>query len=198
VYTLLSFFFIFKVKQTMRHVLSLEAPKTLNCSILRVIDTSVYSPDVPVECPILNVTLPGFNSSVELGEADISAGFSLILTACNLEVQTSGCGTSYNSLPDGVYILKYSVSPNDQVYVEYNHLRTTKLRIRYQKILCELDIANCEPTTAVRKQMALLKDIDMYIQAAEAKVETCLDPAKGMQLYTYAKKLLAKFDCKTC
>lgn len=194
-YTLLSFFFIFKSK-TMRHVLSFEAPKTMNCSILRLIDTSVYSPDVPIECPILNITLPGFNHSVELGEDQIASGFSLILTACNLEVQTEGCGTTYSALPDGVYVLKYSVSPNDQVYVEYNHLRTTKLRIRYQKILCELDIANCEPSSAVEKKMDLLKQIDMYIQAAEAKVETCLDPKKGMQLYTYAKDLLAKFDCK--
>jgi hypothetical protein len=176
----------------------MEAPKTLNCSILRLTDTSVYSPDVPVECPIVNVTLPGFNTSVELGEDQISAGFSLILTACNLEVQTADCGTKYNALPDGVYVLKYSVSPNDQVYVEYNHLRTTKLRLRYRKILCDLDIANCEPSADTAKKMTMLSEIDMYIQAAEAKVDDCHDPKKGMQLYTYAKDLLAKFDCKTC
>lgn len=182
----------------MRHVLSLEAPKTLNCSLLRIQDTSVYHADVPAECPILNVTLPGFNSSVEIGEPDISTGFNLNLTACDLEIQSVDCGTTYNSLPDGVYVLKYSVAPNDQVYVEYNHLRTTKLRIRYQKILCELDIANCEPTADVAKKMDLLKQIDMYIQAAEAKVDICHDPKKGMQLYTYAKDLLAKFDCRNC
>jgi hypothetical protein len=198
VYTLLSFFFTFNKKTMANHVLSLEAPSTLNCSILRIIDTSVYDSSIPIECPILNITLPGFNYSVEMGEPDLASGFSLNLTACNLEVQTSGCGTTYNSLPDGVYVIKYSVSPNDQVYVEYNHLRTTSLRVRYNKILCDLDLSDCKPNTVTTKKMNKLKTIDMYIQAAIAKVETCHDPKKGMQLYTYAKKLLAKFDCITC
>jgi len=197
VYTLLSFF-LSLIKTMAQHVLSLEAPETLNCSILRIIDTSVYDLTIPIECPILNITLPGFNYSVEIGEPDIASGFSLNLTACNLEIQSEDCGTTYGALPDGVYVIKYSVSPNDQVYVEYNHLRTSKLRIRYNKILCDLDLASCEPNTATTKKMDKLKTIDMYIQAAIAKVETCHDPKKGMQLYTYAKDLLAKFDCVTC
>lgn len=179
----------------MRHVLSLEAPATLNECILRVQDTSIYHDNVPVECPILNVTLPGFNSSVELGETEIATGFNLNLTACDLEVQTANCETQFNALPDGVYVLKYSVSPNDQVYVEYNHLRVTKLMLNYRKVLCSLDIAACEPSVEVAKKLATLKEIDMYIKAAVAKVETCHDPKKGMELYTYAKKLLTKFDC---
>jgi hypothetical protein len=31
----------------------------------------------------------------------------------------------------------------------------------------------------------------MYIEAAKAKVEICLEPSKGMELYGYAKKLLS-------
>ena len=38
----------------------------------------------------------------------------------------------------------------------------------------------------------------MYLDAAKAKVEFCLEPQKGMTLYNYAIKLLNKFDCKTC
>ena len=182
----------------MKHVLSLEAPDTLNCELLRVIDTSVYSDDLPIECPILNVTPPGFNASVEFGEEDISAEFNLNMTACNLEMQTQDCGTSYKALPDGIYILKYSVSPNNQVYVEYNHLRVTKLRKQYQQILCELDISNCEPLPDIAQQLHQLKKIDMYIQAAKAKVEVCHEPKKGMQLFSYVKDLLNKFECASC
>lgn len=178
-----------------KHVLSLEAPETLNETILRIIDMSIYTDTMPIDCPILNITLPGFNSSVELGEEDITTGFNLNLTACNLELQTENCGTKFKALPDGIYVIKYSVSPNDVVYVEYNHLRTTKLRLKYEKILCDLDLAACEPSVEVSEQMNMLKDIEMYIKAAVAKVETCHDPKKGMQLYTYAKDLLAKFDC---
>lgn len=179
----------------MRHVLSLEAPQTLNETILRLIDTSVYATELPIECPILNVTLPGFNSSVEFGEADIATGFSLNLTACNLEVQSSNCGTEFKALPDGIYVLRYSVSPNDQVYVEYNHLRTTQLRNKVEKAYCNLELAACDPTEEIVAKLDLLREIESYIKAATAKVETCHDPKKGMQLYTYAKKLLAKFDC---
>jgi hypothetical protein len=181
-----------------RHKLSLEVIPTTNCDILRIDDTSVYAEDLPIDCPILNITVPGFNYSVELGETQIAPEFRINATACLLELQSEGCGTEFKGLPDGVYVLKYSVSPNDQVFVEYNHLRTCKLRNRYEKILCELDLSDCEPDTDTTRKMDTLKKIDMYIKAAIAKVETCHEPAKGMQLYTYAKKLLDKFTCSSC
>lgn len=185
-----------------RHVLSLEIIETLNECILRIDDTSVYANTLacplPAECPLLNITPPGFNYSIEIGSPDIAPGFRSSFTACALDLQTEECGTTYKALPDGIYIIKYSVSPNDQVFVEYNHLRTTKLRNRYDKILCELDISDCEPAADVEKKLKELKKIDMYIRAAKAKVEICHEPKKGMQLYTYAKKLLDKFTCASC
>ena len=38
----------------------------------------------------------------------------------------------------------------------------------------------------------------MYLDAAKAKVEFCLEAQQGMTLYNYAIKLLNKFDCKNC
>jgi len=181
-----------------QHVLSLEAPDTMNLCQLRVVDTSVYNPDVIIKCPILEITLPGFSYPVQFGEDKVAPGFILNLTACDLEVQTSGCGTTFNNLPDGIYILKWSVSPNDQVYVEYNHLRITKALTRYQGILCELDIAACAPNDEQVAKMKKLAEIRSYLEAAKAKVEFCHEPAKGMELYKYAVKLLDKFECKSC
>lgn len=181
-----------------KHILSLDVIRSMNCDILRIDDTSVYADSVPVDCPILNITAPGFNYSVELGENQIAPNFRINATACVLELQTEACGTEFKCLPDGVYIIKYSVSPNDKVFVEYNHLRTCKLRNRYNKILCELDLSNCEPDSETTQKMNTLKKIDIYIQAAIAKVEVCHEPAKGMQLYTYAKKLLDNFTCTSC
>jgi hypothetical protein len=154
-----------------QHVLSLEAPDTMNPCILRVVDTSVYNQDTPVECPILEITLPGF---------------------------TSGCGTTFNNLPDGIYILKWSVSPNDKVYAEYNHLRITKALIMYNEALCELDLGTCEPGSETEKKLDTLRKIRMYLDAAKAKVEVCHEPRKGLELYKYAVKLLNKFECKSC
>lgn len=188
-----------------QHVLSLEAPDTMNKCILRLVDTSVYDPDIPIKCPTLWVTLPGFTRSVQFTDVSspgksvvLDAGFIVNLTACDLEVQTYQCGTVYNDLPDGIYSIRYSVSPNDMVYVDYNHLRITKALYKYQSILCDLDLAACDPPTAVKKKLTELYEIFMYLQSAKAKVEFCHEAQKGMDLYNYAIKLLDKMSCSTC
>ena len=120
------------------HVLSLEVPTVMNPCILSINDTSIYADLVPVTCETLNVTVPGFGYSNQI---DVTAGFTQILTGCDLQLQTTNCGTSYVNLPDGIYIIKYSVSPNDQVYVEYNHMRITQALIKYNKVLCDVIVA---------------------------------------------------------
>jgi hypothetical protein len=177
------------------HVLSLEVPTVMNASILSIMDISVYSDIVPLTCAKLHVTVPGFTYSNQI---DVIPGFNEILTACDLQLQKINCGTSYVDIPDGIYIIKYSVSPNDIVYVEYNHLRITQALIKYNKLLCKVDVADCDPPAMIKKRLEELRLIRMYLDAAKAKVEFCLEPVKGMKLYNYALKLLNKLDCKNC
>lgn len=177
------------------HVLSLEVPNVSNSCILKVVDTSVYSDIIPILCPKLNITVPGFSTSVEL---DFIPGSAKTINACDLELQTQDCGDSYVDIPDGVYIIRYSVSPNESVYVEYNYLRVTQALNLYNKILCTLDIANCEPSIQVKNKLEELRMIKMYLDAAKAKVEYCLEPQKGMIIYNYALKLLNKLNCINC
>lgn len=188
-----------------QHVLSLEAPDTMNKCILRIVDTSVYNQDIPIKCPVLWVTVPGFNYSVQFTDdaevgnpIQINPGFIVNLTACDLEIQSLNCGTVYNDLPDGIYAIKYAVSPVEHVYVEYNHLRITKALHKYQAILCDLDLAACDPPTSVKEKLNKLRLIRMYLDAAKAQVEYCLQAKKGMELYNYAVKLLDKLSCSTC
>jgi hypothetical protein len=179
----------------MTHKLSLEVPTVLNNCILKVFDTSVYNELLPVTCPTLNITPPGFNYSIQL---DFTPGGSVVITACDINLQTVNCDDELQSIPDGIYIIKYSVSPNDVVYVEYNHLRITQALSRYSKILCELDLAACEPSEKVHKKLKQLQQIRSYLDAAKAKVEYCHEPQKGMTLYNYALKLLNKLECRNC
>ena len=181
-----------------QHILSLEVPDTLNKCILRIVDTSVYNIQIPVACPLLQVTLPGFTVPVQFTETDFQPGFILNLTACDLDIQTANCGTTFYDLQDGIYIIKYSVSPNNIVYVEYNHLRITTALNRVQKIYCELDIAACDPPSSVKDKLNKITMIQRYLDAAKAKVEYCHEPDKGMELYNYAIRLLDKLDCKSC
>jgi hypothetical protein len=178
------------------HVLSLEVPDVMNACIIKLFDTSVYATGMPVVCPTLAITVPGFVYSSEVA---VVQNFNETITACDLGLQTTGCDLSqYANLPDGIYVIKYSVSPNEYVYVEYNHLRITQAMIRYQKILCDLDVADCEPPAQVQEKLKQLRKIRTYFDAAKAKVEVCHEPAKGMRIYNYALKLLQKMNCKNC
>ena len=180
------------------HVLSLEAPDTMNGCILRLVDTSIYNSIMPIKCILLEVTVPGFIRPVSFTETTIAPGFILNLTACNLELQTNNCDTIFNNIPDGIYIIKLSVSPNTVVYAEYNHLRITKALKKYQAILCDLELADCDPPESIKIKRDKLRWIKLYLDAAKAKVEFCHQPDKGMELYNYAIKLLEKIDCKSC
>lgn len=177
------------------HKLSLEVPTVMSTCTMVIMDTSAYSDIVPVTCETLTITAPGFNFSTQI---DVDSGFYNIVTACDLQIQTTNCGTVYSDLPDGVYVIKYSVSPNDQVYVEYNHLRITKALNRYYNALCALDMSSCEPSAHIKRKKEQLSEIKDYLEAAKAKVEFCHEYQKGMTLYNYAIKLLNKLDCVNC
>jgi hypothetical protein len=183
------------------HVLSLEVPFVMNSCVMKIFDTSVYAIPLIVTCPTLNITVPGFSYSNQI-EGTVMTDFvntgHITITACDLQLQTTQCGTQYVNIPDGIYIIKYSVSPNDQVFVEYNHMRITQAMNKYYKVLCDVDVAACDPPLKVKQILEKLRLIKMYLDAAISKVEFCHEPQKGMSLYNYALKLLNKMTCTNC
>jgi hypothetical protein len=109
-----------------KHQLSLEVLDVKNIGTFKITDTSVYSERLGVGNETLEVTVPGFNDAVMF---EVTNAFDLVLTACDLQLQVSDCGEVLSDLPDGVYHIKYSVSPNSKVFVEYeshHHRRSTK------------------------------------------------------------------------
>lgn len=181
------------------HILSLEVPDTLNKCALRLVDTSIYMTMPAPQCPILLITLPGFNVPTQFTQSStFDTGFILTITGCDLGIQIANCGTTYCDLPDGIYIIKYSVSPNDIVYVEYNHLRTTIAMNKIKKIYCDLDMGACEPQEKIKDKLNKLTLLERQLEAAKAKVEYCHEPKKGMDLYRYVVKQLDKMLCNSC
>jgi len=187
-----------------KHQLSLEVPDTNNCSVFRVVDTSLYSDQIPVTCAKLEITSPGYNEPVVIDvvlatdpQTNNLVNFSYILNGCTLGIQTSGCGDTSERLPDGIYRLKYSVSPNDKVYVEYNYLRVCQTLNKYYNELCKLEMAACEPDADLKADLDELRLIKSFIDAAKAKVEQCNELDEGMDLLMYAQKRLQKYagDC---
>lgn len=177
-----------------RHILSLEIPTVSNCDLLCIKDTSQYAKDLSVDCEELLITLPGYSVPVLI---KVDKDFDMCLTACTLALQTKDCGTKQSEIPDGIYIIRYSVSPNSKVYVEYNHLRVTKLLTTYYEVLCDLNVQASQPNSDKQALLSEMYYIKTMIDAAVANVEYCQSSAQGMQLYRYAKERLNKISCPT-
>jgi len=176
----------------MKHTVSIEILDTMNDCILPIMDTSIYSDKIPVDCSYIDVLVPGFTCAVRL---DVAPGFCLKnITACDLELQANNCGDVFNALPDGIYSIKYSVAPNEYVYAEYNHLRITSALKKVNSVYCNMK-SSCSPDVIAKKKYADISLVESMLKGAKAKVEFCHTPEEGMELYNYALKLLAKLVC---
>mgnify|MGYP000088093831 CR=1 FL=1 len=173
-----------------KHQLSLELPDTNNIKVLRLFDTSLYAEDLAIDCGTLRITSPGFNLPVAI---EILKGFNIVLNACSLGLQRTNCQDASQPIPDGVYVINYSVAPNTSVFVEYNHLRTTQTINKYFNLLCDLEMSGCEPGADVKEKLEELRLIKSFIDAAKAKVEYGHEPQAGMELLIYAQKRLNKY-----
>ncbi len=171
-----------------KHLLGLNVPTITNTCILRVEDLSVYSDSVPFECPTLQITPPGFWQPANL--TNLQQGFIINATACSLGIQLSNCDNYNNTLIDGVYVIRYSVSPNDTVYVEYNHLRLATALNKIQEVLCQLDVQPCTPPAEQENKLLEIQLIQSFFDAAKAQVEYAHHPREGMQLYNFAMERL--------
>ncbi len=176
-----------------KHQLALDIPDTLSKCILRIVDASIYSGVAPVECGKLEITPPGFTTAYDI--TDLQPAFFENISACDLGLQTANCGNTYNDFADGVYVIRYSVSPNDIVYVEYNHLRVTVALNKINDLLCCMDVQGCEPQGPLKEKLREVQLLQTLLKAAKAKVEYCHTPGQGMDIYNYVMKRLNKLSC---
>jgi len=189
-----------------KHTLALDIPDTSCENILRIWDASVYGVGLDVDCPRLDIYLPGFSipiyyttNATITPPTVLDGGFVKNFSTADLGITHPN--DNAGSFPDGLYTIRYSVSPNDTVYVQYYHLRVTQLMNKYYKEICKIQLQSCEPTAEQHQKLHDLRYIKMYIDAAKAKAEYCHAPVQANEMYVYAEKLLAKYQtgcCVTC
>ena len=178
------------------HELGLEILDTNNENILKIMDVSVYSTILPVVCPELLITAPGYQFSANIPQEKLTNGFNLTLTACDLEIQTSKCDSQLNKLPDGLYAIKYSVSPKEYVYTHINWFRTAKANNELHKIIC--GVKDCVQTRERKEKFDQIRDIQDLLYSAKNAAEFCHEPKRAKEYYDLAMKLMKKLDCKDC
>jgi hypothetical protein len=178
-----------------KHRLSLDILDTACDHILKISDASSYGNALAPTCLRLDILLPGFYSPKYI--EDLTPGFTMNVDMVTLGYQEAS-NTVLNSFPDGLYVIRYSVAPNDKVYVVYNHLRVTCISNEYYREICKLQLAPCEPTAEVKQKLNDLRYIKMLIDAAKAKAEYCESPTQAVDMLEYARKLLSKYQSGSC
>lgn len=172
-----------------KHILGVDVIPTNNVNILHLFDTSVYAENLGKTCLYLEIALPGFK---EIRLVEPNPNFNLSLNAITLSL-ISETSDYLTPLPDGVYHIRYSVSPNDKVWVELDHLRTTCFDQQMFEQRCNIKLNACSPGEDILEQLKELQEIDNYLKAAIAKVEYCEEIDRGVELFNYARKLLDRY-----
>lgn len=161
---------------------------TYNSKTLAVNDISVY-PTTP-SAPSIEITVPGFgetNIPFNPGEINVFNSTSLGLTSLNDDLLP---------LPDGVYFLKYSITPAYKNFVQKSIMRVDQLQEKFDNAFMKLDMMECD--RAIKTQQKVdLNTIYFFIQGAIAAANNCaIDEAN--KLYNQANKMLTNFMNSGC
>ncbi len=172
--------------------LEVHVETTNNCKILKIVDNSIYNPDITVENAILEVTVPGYNCPVVF---NVTPGFVLLLNSSTLNIAVAATYAALLPLPEGIYKIKYSIKPNNQLFIEYDYLRNCQQFQRYVVACCTFFDKKCtfcdNDVIRLRKDLAWIKEL---IDAAKFKVEECDECGEGLDLYNEANILLLRLN----
>lgn len=161
---------------------------TYNVQTMGIADASTYPG--PVTAPTIEINVPGFG--------EVSLPFNIndfnIYTSQSLGITV--VGEPLLPLPDGVYYIKYSVTPAYQNYVEKTIIRVDQLQEKFDSAFMKLDMMECD--AAIKKQQKVdLNSIYYFIQGAIAAANNCaVDTAN--KLYAQASKMLNNFNKGNC
>ncbi len=170
--------------------LQIQEVPTGDANTMRLVDSSFYNPDLKVESAILEITPPSAQLPVLF---NVQAGFSNLYNSSNLKILPAKNYSELVMLPDGIYIIKYSVKPNNKSYVEYNHLRNTSQMLSFNREIYELfsnrAIMSKREFQQRRESLTWIKEL---IDAAKVLVEDYQRVVDGVGLYNEANTLLTK------
>lgn len=138
------------------------------------------------ESPTIEVILPGFKKGYrqlyEPGKVNVINTASLGVNKCP------------TILNDGVYWIKLSICPHDELFARKPYLRNLHQEIKYMNTLLKLDASPCNLKTNKELQESLV-EVDVMIQASKASAQAC-NITNAVNFYNEADKLLEKINKK--
>jgi hypothetical protein len=168
--------------------LNFDIIDTHDFKTLGIIDTSWYNPDITIETPTIEILPPGYTYAVS--PFFMVKGLN-IYNSNGVGITKASCEEELIDLPDGLWKIKYSICPNDKLFIEKFFLKTDRLMCRYTQAFLNLDLSNCD--TPVQKQKKeKLDEIEFYITGAIA-ASNDQNAKLAHDLYQKANKLLTRY-----
>ena len=154
---------------------------------LGIVDTSWYNPDITVETPTIEILVPGYS---------VAASPYFMFQALNiynsngLGITKASCEEDLVTLPDGLYKVRYSICPNDELYIERFFLRIDKLQCQYTQAFLNLDL-KCDTPTSAEKRMKL-DEVEFWMKGA-ISASNNQNAKDAHDFYQKADKLLTQY-----
>ena len=141
----------------------------LNPKILILKDASFYNPDITPSNPLMVIQYPGSDKYVSF---NVGIHFNVIINSNTLGITNVTTSDGLSDLPDGLWTVNYSICPNDELFIEYRFLRTTKLEIKWNNAFCSLEIEKCTKKN-YSSDLEKLREISQFIDAAIYMADCC-------------------------
>lgn len=167
-------------------LLNIETNKSGKSFLIK--DMSVYNPMLPVTCSQLTIKVPGFTYTKTF---ELLPEFELLVNMGNLGLQNVNDSSNLHTLPDGAYEIRYSINPNDKLFVEYVYFNVNKLYKLYIEKVTHFLAKKCDMTIKQKEDMIeLLWTISNNIELAKISAEDCQDLEGAQTIYNNTLNLL--------
>lgn len=161
---------------------------TYNTLTLGIADASTYV--TTPSAPTIEITIPGFGIvTLPFVPNDFN-----IFNSTSLGI--TSVGDPLLPLPDGVYYLKYSISPAYVNYVEKTIIRVETLQERFDAAFMKLDMMQCDLAIKTQQKVTL-NSIYFFIQGSIAAANNCAVETSN-KLYAQASNMLNNFIKTDC
>jgi len=168
--------------------LNFDIVDTHDFKTLGIVDTSWYNPDITIETPTIDIYPPGYTHAA-------SPFFMIralnVYNSNGIGLTKASCEEELVDLPDGLWKIKYSICPNDKLFIEKFFLKTDKIVCRYTQAFLTLDLSMLDEDSEKKKRKKL-EEIELYIQGAIAASNN-QNAKLASDLYKKANTLLDRF-----
>lgn len=170
-------------------VLNITDLETNDQKTFAVLDISKYPTGFTPINPTMEITVPGFlpkqftftPSSLQVYNSDV---LGITCDTCELAI-----------LPDGIYKVKYTMTPAYQYFIEKSFLRTNQIYAKLDKLFLHLEFMQCD-LAIKEEEKRMLDSIEFFIEGAKAAAHNCLEK-EALKLYKQANKMIEDYE-KRC